>query len=443
MISVLRAEYADTARVIKFAEAWSGIKHPNILPVTEYGASGDNKYLYVISEYPGGDAFTTIIDQKGTIASDVAVQVFLQLCEALGAVGKAGLVHGNCMPAHTFHVAGSDTPHHVRLSCSAALTRFVSPAPAAVSEGEGGDELSPLSLGLEFIKRGEVADATTEVYTLGTVMYGALTGLPPFTGKTFEELKQSHLEAQPLSLRGVAPDVEIPVLMDKLVLKALKKEKSQRQASVDALKQELLIAAEKSRIYLPTYVNARYTAQQYTGDTGAYETQQSTQGFLQGQPSGAPPSSAPTSEKAERLPDGLAPETRGELESKVKDLRSHVYLVTSIAVIVLVAFAALLSFEGPAEDHAPNWKKLHWMMTMYGADQALDSKDFDKARQGFLDAQRIASEIQDGGDRRTKTLRKLRTAYESLHDKKEAEKTREEIIRYDQHQLERDEAPVQ
>jgi len=438
MVSVLSANETDASRLMKFVEKWSTIRHTNVLPVTTYGASPDKNYIYVVSEHPEGAALTHMLDEHGNIAVDVSVQLFLQLCDALEKIGAAGIVHGNVMPAHIYHVEDSEMPHHIRISCDAALTRFLNTPPGAVSE------LSPLYLGLEFVT-GDREDITTDVYSLGCAMYATLTGIPPFSGKTFEELKESHETVQPLPLRGAAPDVDIPGMFDKVVLRTLRKTPAERFPNTGALKAELLSAAEKSRIYLPTYMNATYNPQTYTGDTGAYQTQRDASEYLR--PQGGPSGEAPqTQQQGEHVApeevEKLLPESRFELESKVKDLRSHVYLVTTIAIAVIIGLAAILMYEGPAEDRAPAWKKLLWTMSMSNGDGALTGKKLDEAKSEYTKALDLANFIQDGGDRKAKTLRKLRVVHEQMHDKKGAEKIREEVIKFDQQRLKQDEAPV-
>lgn len=478
MVSVLRASATDASRLMKFVETWSQIKHTNVLSVTGYGASPDGQYLYVVSEYPHGQALTNALDEKGNIPADVAIQLFLQICDAIQVLNESRLVHGNLMPAHIFQVQDSEQPHHIHVSCDAALTRFLLAPPDAVSE------LSPLYLGLEFMKGGDTAEAATDVYSLGCLMYGVLTGMPPFSGKTFSELQQAHLSQQPLSLRGAAPDLDIPGLFDKIVLTAMKKERSARQPNASALKRDLLAAAEKSRIYLPTYMNAGYKAQEYTGDTGAYQPEGGPQGASAGAVDGGSGgySSRDTGsasgirsggagggmrggsydrgshsdlrggaddergggsgDRRKGDDDLLPPETRSELESKVKDLRSHVFLVTVIAVVCIVGVAAVLLYEGPPEDRAPMWKKLSWTMSMSDGDSALNGKSFDKAKDSYTKALEMAEFIQDGGDRKAKTLRKLLAAHEGLHDKSGAAKIREQLVQFDEQRLKRDEEPV-
>ncbi|MDZ4833970.1 MAG: protein kinase [Candidatus Melainabacteria bacterium] len=446
IVSILRARSADTKRIIKFVDVWAGVKHRNVLPVTESGVSADKKFVYVISRNPGGKPLTTILDEHGTLPASTAVPIFLQLCDGLERINKVSLVHGNLMPAHIYQLEDADTANHMLISCDSVLARFVDPSPDAVASDTDVSELSPLFLGLEFMKTGEMADASTDVYSLGTAMYAMLTGLPPFSGKTFESIKVSHKEEQPLSLRGAAPGIEIPGLFDKIVLRTLKKEKIERYPNVEALRKDMIQAADQSRIYLPAQATAGYTAQPYTGDTGADKAQPTSPAdFIQGNPSTAqaPPNPANTGPVDLRKElDELPPETREELEEKVKGLRSHVWVVTLVAVLVIGGVGALLMYEGPPEDRAPAWKKLSWTMAMSNGDGALNSKSFEKAKDEFSNALKIAGEIQDGGDRKVKAMEKLLIVHEGLHDKKGAETIREEIIKMDQQRLQRDEAKI-
>ncbi len=430
MIAVLSAADTDTSALMNFAQRWSEINHANLLPVTAYGASPKGDYLYVVSPYPQAKPLTSLLDEKGYLTPDFSINLFLQLCEALEKVGSAGLIHGNCMPAHILIAQDGGVPDQIKLSCMSALPRFLKPDGRAT-------EMSPLYLGLEFSDPKGMPDETSDIYSLACVMYVTLTGLPPFVGKTFDEIRQKHMEQPPLSLRGAAPDLDIPGLFEKITLNALSKIKQKRHAGARVLKQDLISAAEKSRIYLPTYMEATYEAKPYY--------QQQTGGF-DAVPRGAP--AAPPVEEVKPQPEQpveepeLPPESRLELESKIKELRNHVYLVTTIAIVVLIGIGGLLMFEGSPEDHAPAWKKLTWSVDMSNGDNALNAHNLDQAQKNYNNALEVARDIEDGGDRRIKTLRKLRTVHEELHDRKSAEEFREEILKCDKHRLEVDETPV-
>ncbi|MBX9669154.1 MAG: protein kinase [Candidatus Obscuribacterales bacterium] len=429
MIALLPASDTDTSALMNFAQKWSDINHTNVLPITTYGASPKGDYLYVVSPYPHGQPLTSLLDEKGNLATELAIHLFLQLCEALEKIGAAGLIHGNCMPAHILIAQEGSIPDQIKLSCMSAIQRFLKPELRAT-------EISPLYLGLEYFDPKGEPDETTDIYSLACVMYVTLTGLPPFVGKSFEEIRQKHLEEQPLSLRGAAPDLAIPALFDKITLNGLSKIKQKRQAGARVLKQDLISAADKSRIYLPTYMEASYEVKPYQAETGGFDT------VARGAPTAPPVEQAQTQPAAPAQEPDLPPESRAELEGKVKDLRSHVYLVTTIAVGVLIGLGVLLMYEGPPEDHAPAWKKLTWTVDMSNGDNALNSRNLEQAQKNYSNALEVARDIEDGGDRRVKTLRKLRTVHEELHDKKGAEEFREEIIKFDKHRLEADEAPA-
>src|SRR5262249_26164673 len=93
---------------------------------------------------------------------------------------------------------------------------------------------------------GVLTDARSDIYSLGILLYEMLSGRVPFTGSSEYQVMRAHLEAPPLSLREVVPDLPIPV--EQAMMKALSKQLDNRFASAIEFKNSLIGLANTSAI---------------------------------------------------------------------------------------------------------------------------------------------------------------------------------------------------
>src|SRR5262249_16795292 len=90
---------------------------------------------------------------------------------------------------------------------------------------------SPIYISPE-VALGKTAGPTSDVYSLGVALFEALTGKPPFLGKTSVKTVNMHYRQTPPRLSDIAPDFEIPAALENVVLKALQKEPADRYHSM-------------------------------------------------------------------------------------------------------------------------------------------------------------------------------------------------------------------
>lgn len=205
--------------------AGSIVVHPNLARVLEYGESAGIPYL-VMEQVEGA----RLALNRGLPSLRRAALIVQQLLDGLAALHGADIVHGDvktdnvmlqdgCVKLIDFglaHVAG-DTP----------TTRIVSGTP---------DYMAP-----EVI-RGHGSTPASDIYAAGVILYELLTGATPFGGGTSAEIVRRHLTEDVVipSLRRT--DIEIPAIVDRIVLRALAKDPRERFASAAAFAKALHVA---------------------------------------------------------------------------------------------------------------------------------------------------------------------------------------------------------
>ncbi|MBZ0188759.1 MAG: hypothetical protein K8F91_21120, partial [Candidatus Obscuribacterales bacterium] len=217
--------------------------------------------------------------------------------------------------------------------------------------------------------------------------------------------------------------------------KCLEKDPRGRYQAFMPIKDDLLDAAKNSRIYLPSAADSEYESQSYgqKSDNSALASEARIP-----EPEASPEAEAKTEAKKaeEEIEEPLPPETRQEMEGTIKGLRSHMYTLTGVAIVVLVSLALVMGYEGSSEDHGPLWKKLFWQYQMSTGDNALKKGDFASAESSFTQAQSLADQFQDNEDRKIKSLKGLLALYEAKKDEKEAHAYRQEIVDLDKKRME-------
>jgi hypothetical protein len=225
----------DRARDREFRERFqresrmaAAIDHPNVIPV--YAAGECDGSLYLVMRYVGGTDLHALLRERGALDPEEAAELVAQVAWALDAAHAAGLVHRDVKPANVL-LAG----HHAYLS-DFGLTRLAGSDTELTKSGQwiGTVEYcSPEQL------RGERTDARADVYSLGCVLYAALTGGPPFAHGTVPATMLAHLNDEP------APPSEhgAPREFDRVMARALAKDPARRYPSTGDLGRAALAAS--------------------------------------------------------------------------------------------------------------------------------------------------------------------------------------------------------
>ncbi|HXX67032.1 MAG TPA: serine/threonine-protein kinase [Polyangiaceae bacterium] len=194
----------------------------------------DGGVPYIVMEQLVGSDLGQTIAKGGALPLDEACEIALQACEALGEVHAAGIVHRDLKPSNLFVTRRADGAPAVKL-LDFGISKLtlsgeeptIDPALTATATIMG----SPSYMSPEQLKSTKEVDSRTDVWSLGAVLYEAVTGKPAFRGETVPQvcaMIASEPPRPPSSLRA-----GIPAELERAILECLEKDAGKRISLVD------------------------------------------------------------------------------------------------------------------------------------------------------------------------------------------------------------------
>src|SRR5438128_5861104 len=247
-IKVLRTlDKNDLRAVERFrreARAAAALTHPNAVTIFDFVEEWGQYFL--VMEYINGPTLKQLIHQNSRLPPLQAIDIAIQVCDVLQVAHARGFIHRDIKPQNIMLTwSGGLTNNKVRSERPLVkLTDFgiVRVAEAAGLTNSGivlgtADYLSPEQA------RGEMLTASSDLYSLGVVMFEMLTGRPPFVGPTAVSIAMQHASTNPPSLRQFNPTV--PPGVEHIVMRALEKEPEDRFHSAAEMQQALRQCAKE------------------------------------------------------------------------------------------------------------------------------------------------------------------------------------------------------
>jgi tetratricopeptide (TPR) repeat protein len=213
-------------RFIREARAAAALDHPHICAVHEIDEAEGR--MFISMAFVEGETLRRKIEQ-GSLRLEDAVEVGIQVAAGLKEAHLKGIVHRDIKSAN---IMISDDGQARILDFGLAKVRG-----AALVTKEGATMGTVAYMSPEQA-RGETVDHRTDIWSLGVVLYQALTGHLPFHGEHDQVVLHSILHQEPKPLRKVRAG--IPIALERIVDRALKKKKEERYQSADELLVDLL-----------------------------------------------------------------------------------------------------------------------------------------------------------------------------------------------------------
>lgn len=230
-IKVIHAHLANDRnfreKFVREAKIAAGLSHPNLVNVFDQAEDGD--VVFLAMEYVSGITLRQALDDFGSLSAARALEVFEPIVAALAAAHAAGILHRDLKPEN---VLLSDDG-------KVKLSDFGLARPISAQTQTGGVVGTVAYMSPELVSRG-VADARSDVYAAGIMLFELLTGKQPFQGEQAVQVAFQHANSEvpaPSSLNA-----DVPELLDEIVLWATAKLPQNRPSDANELHRVLIQA---------------------------------------------------------------------------------------------------------------------------------------------------------------------------------------------------------
>jgi len=232
------------ARFVREARAAVKIKSEHVARVSDVG-SLENGAPYIIMEYLEGSDLAGLVQSRGPLPIEEAIEALLQACEAIAEAHSLGIVHRDLKPANLFMIRRADGTPSVKV-LDFGISKLTGPP------GSGSDMSmtktsavmgSPLYMSPEQMASSRDVDARTDIWALGVILFEILTGRIPFEADSMPQLCAMILQSPAPPLRRFRPDA--PEGLEQVIFRCLEKNRAQRYATIADLAAALLPFASR------------------------------------------------------------------------------------------------------------------------------------------------------------------------------------------------------
>ncbi|GFP26790.1 eukaryotic-like serine/threonine-protein kinase [Candidatus Hakubella thermalkaliphila] len=221
----LAADPTFVERFKREARAVANLQHQNIVNVFDWGA--DEEIYYLVMEYLKGQNLKDFLNSRAPLTPDTVVDIASKICDALTEAHDHEIVHRDIKPQNIILTENGElkvTDFGIARAVSATMTRTGSILGTA-------HYISPEQA------LGRKVDVTSDIYSLGVLMYEMLTGDLPFRGDNPINIAMKHINEDPLPPSRLRDD--IPPGLERVIMKALNKDPAYRYPSAAEMKEAL------------------------------------------------------------------------------------------------------------------------------------------------------------------------------------------------------------
>lgn len=252
-IKILRQDLARDSifqtRFRREAQSAANLNHPSIVAVYDTGeesvTASDGTTIrvpYIVMEYVEGHTVRELLTDGNPVPIDEAIEIVSGVLDALEYAHHQSLVHRDIKPGNVMIT----TTGKVKVM-DFGIARALSDSQTTMTQTDAvvgtAQYLSPEQA------RGEQVDARSDLYSTGCLLFELLTGKPPFQGDSAVAVAFQHVSQLPPLPSSIAPD--IPASLDRVVMKALAKNREERYSDAAAMRADMQAAIQGHEVSAP------------------------------------------------------------------------------------------------------------------------------------------------------------------------------------------------
>jgi serine/threonine protein kinase len=252
-VKVLHPTEADDPNVLaRFkseARSAAGIRHRNVVEVTDFGLTPDRRPFFVM-EYLNGESLADRLDRRKALSEREAVEILDQILSGLFAAHKKGIIHRDLKPENVWLARSEDGAETVKI-LDFGIAKIVGNALSKRLDTLDIEERPQTQRGVvlgtpgymapESITVGGNSDARSDLFAVGVLLYEMIVGRRPFNGVTVHEIMMATATAPVPQPSAIVPDISVP--MERLILTSLAKAPEDRFQTAEEFLNYLTAAA--------------------------------------------------------------------------------------------------------------------------------------------------------------------------------------------------------
>lgn len=236
LLPSLVSDDSDLNRFKQEASTASNLTHPSIVSIFDFGIASDGN-AYLVMEYLDGCDLDDLIAGEGRLHPELFLRIFCQVCDALHHAHRRGVIHRDMKPSNIMVIDTEEASNLVKI-VDFGLAKLTA------QDMEQHLTLPGMTLGTPIYMspeqcRGGPLDHRSDIYSLGCVMYAALTGSVPFISDSAAGTISKHLLETPPPFSVTAPELNLPEALEQVILTTLQKDPDARQQSMAELRNQL------------------------------------------------------------------------------------------------------------------------------------------------------------------------------------------------------------
>nr|WP_221473278.1 Stk1 family PASTA domain-containing Ser/Thr kinase [Planomonospora venezuelensis] len=310
----LAEDPAFVRRFIGEAKSVASLSHPNVVHVFDQGTDGDNVYLSM--EYVPGRTLRDVLRERGRLPAREALEVMIPVLAALGSAHQTGLIHRDVKPENVL-LTDDGRVKVVDFGLARAIE--------ASNQTRTGVMIGTIGyMSPEQVTSG-TADARSDVYSAGIMLFELLTGRQPYEGETPMSVAYRHVHDTVPAPSALLPDC--PPLLDTLVAQATARDPATRPADATAM----LVAAVDAHRMLPRESGPIHSGPIHSGPVQPFPATPAPTA-----PAASPAPNHTLIQPRTDLPDGPAADQAPPRASARKGFRPNWFLI-ALAVVMAAA----------------------------------------------------------------------------------------------------------